>query len=469
MERYGGLRRPGAVLVVSCYESGHQPLAAASLLGFFERAGFRPAARDLAVEPEPPLRQATGARLILFSVPMHTALSVAVAEARRLRTSGIAAHVCFYGLYADLNASYLLDGLADSVAGGECEPTLVALAEVLERGGDPRGVAHLRLRDRTAPPALARPRYPAPSRDGLPALERYARLVVGKERRVSAAVETSRGCLHRCRHCPITPVYGGRFFAVPRDIVHEDIAAVVRAGARHVTFADPDFFNGPTHAMRVVRRMHADFPDLTFDCTIKIEHLLRRRGLLAELAAAGCLFVVSAVESLSDAVLRHLAKGHTRDDVSTALELLREVGIALRPSFVAFTPWTTLADYAEMLDWVAREELVLHVDPVQYSIRLLVPPGSPLAEQAAMRPHLRELVPRRLSWTWVHPDPRMDRLQLHVARIVAEAARSGGSAEATFDRVVDAATSAGAGPPPTRFLPRAGRAAPPRLTEPWFC
>src|SRR5205807_4634599 len=107
--------------------------------------------------------------------------------------------------------------------------------------------------------------------------------------------------------------------------------------------------------------------------------------ILGELAAAGCVFVVSAVESLSDRVLGILDKGHTRADVFAALALARAAGLVLRPSFVAFTPWTTRDDYLDLLDWVDREALWDHVDPVQWTIRLLVPPGSLLERHQAMR------------------------------------------------------------------------------------
>ena len=80
-----------------------------------------------------------------------------------------------------------------------------------------------------------------------------------------------------------------------------------------------------------------------------------------------------------------------------------------------FTPWTALGDYLELLDFVA-EELLDHVDPVQYSLRLLVPPGSLLAGSAAMRPYLGDLVPEDFAYRWRHPDPRMDELQAAVAR-----------------------------------------------------
>jgi radical SAM superfamily enzyme YgiQ (UPF0313 family) len=393
---------------------------------------------------------------------MHTALRLGVSVARRVRELNPGAHVCFYGLYAALNAEYLVGHGADSVLAGELEEALVRLVEQLERSAGGPGPAPT--------PVLAKLGFPVPSRRALPPLKKYAHLEREGRMELAGYVEASRGCKHLCRHCPIPPVYGGRFFVVPPDVVQADIRQLVEAGARHITFGDPDFLNGPGHALAVARALHAEFPDLTFDFTAKVEHLLRQRARLPELAALGCLFVVSAVESLSDTVLTHLAKGHRRSDVAAALETLRGAGIALRPTWVPFTPWTTLADYREMLDFVAAEGLVDHVDPVQYSIRLLVPPGSLLLASEAMHPHLGPLVAGGFHYRWTHPDPRMDRLQEQVARIVAEAAEAKEDAAVTFARVRGLAdTAAGrpalAGPAP----PPPERRRPPRLTEPWFC
>jgi hypothetical protein len=295
--------------------------------------------------------------------------------------------------------------------------------------------------------------------------------VHGGRRATAGYVEASRGCRHRCRHCPIPAVYGGRFFVVPLEVCLADIRQLRAAGATHITFGDPDFLNGPRHALAVARALHAELPELTFDFTAKVEHLLRWRERLPELAGLGCLFVVSAVESLSDTVLGHLDKGHTRADVFALTRVVRAAGIALRPTWVAFTPWTTLADYREMLDFVDAEDLVDHIDPVQYTLRLLVPPGSLLLDHGALGPHLGALDADALSYRWTHPDPRMDALQREVARLVEAAAGAGEDAALTFDRLraLAAAAAGAAAPAPVAARLAPDRPRPPRLTEPWFC
>jgi radical SAM superfamily enzyme YgiQ (UPF0313 family) len=467
----GTLRAPGAILLLSCYELGHQPLGLAWPRAFLRDAGYDAETLDLGVEPYDAAKVAR-ARFVGIAAPMHTALRLGVRAAERVRRVNPDCFICFYGLYALLNADYLLRSVADAVIGGEFEGPLAGLVAALDRGARD-AVPGVVTAAGPARPALGRLPYPVPDRRGLPELRRYARFVGRNGPVLAGSVEATRGCLHRCLHCPIPPVYGGRFFVVPRDVVLADVRQLVAAGAGHITFGDPDFLNGPGHALKLARALHAEFPHVTWDCTAKIAHLLEHRTLVREFGALGCAFIVSAVESLSDVVLAHLEKGHRRADIPVALGIVRDAGIALRPSFVAFTPWTTLADYLEMLAFVAEHDLVDAVDPVQYAIRLLVPPGSALLSRAAIRPYLESLDPAAFVYRWRHPDPRMDRLREAVSALVEADTRAGVDPRDTFARIRAMAEAAESG---GRVEPAAAlrgaerpRARFPRLTEPWFC
>ena len=169
--------------------------------------------------------------------------------------------------------------------------------------------------------------------------------------------------------------------------------------------------------------------------------------------------------------ISNLDKGHTRGQIFEALAILREEGIAMRPSWVSFTPWTTLEDYLDMLSFLETEGLIDHVDPVQYTIRLLVPPGSLLLSSPAMKSCLGPLVAEDLTYSWIHPDPRMDRLHESVGVLVGQAVAAGEETAVTFRKIKDLVfTLAGKSPPdppPGAFSSR--RLRPPRLSEEWFC
>jgi hypothetical protein len=177
--------------------------------------------------------------------------------------------------------------------------------------------------------------------------------------------------------------------------------------------------------------------------------------------------MISAVESLSDTVLANLEKGHGRADVPRALGIVREAGIAFRPTWVAFTPWTTLEDYLDMLDFIEGEGLIDHVDPVQLTLRLLVPPGSALLSREAIRPHLGPLDRASFSYRWSHPDPRMDDLQRQVSRLVEASVSE--DASATFYKVKALAHAVAGRPLDAEPALAPDRRRPPKLTEAWFC
>ena len=446
------------VLLISTYDLGRQPFGLASPAAWLRGAGLDVACLDLSRQPFEAAGVPPG--LVAFHLPMHTATRLAVPVLEQVRRTWPDAEVCCYGLYAPLNAAWLRSLGVHHILGAEFEPALAELAADIASGRPPAPVQ--------APPhALPRPALVTPDRSGLPPLSRYAPLQVGGERRTAGYTEASRGCKHTCRHCPVVPVYSGRFRVVPVDVVVDDVRGQVRAGARHITFGDPDFFNGPRHAMRVVEQVARACPGLTYDVTIKIEHLLRHRRLLPRLRETGCLLVTSAVETFDDEVLRILDKGHTGADVRAALEACRDAGLTLAFTFIPFTPWTTLDGYCDLLAEIDRLGLVDAVAPVQLTLRLLVPEGSLLLARPELRPYLGPFDAARLVYPWRHPDPRVDRCCEAVRGLVGR--RLNASRRAVFAAVWALAHEQAARSPAARAAQPRRRTDVPYLNEPWYC
>ncbi|HET8911645.1 MAG TPA: CUAEP/CCAEP-tail radical SAM protein [Ktedonobacteraceae bacterium] len=463
------MRAPGKILLISCYELGHQPFQLASLLAMLQQAGYAPKAVDTTVDDlsDQDIKQAS---FIGISVPMHTALRLGHQIAQRIRTVNPAATICFYGLYALLNSEYLLQEQIDAAIGGEYEGPLLQLIASLEEGKN-EPIPGVSSRQSRSGPSLQRTHFLVPERQHLPSLDKYAHLEVDGEARIAGYTETTRGCKHTCRHCPITPIYGGRFFAIPAEIVLADIRAQVAQGARHITFGDPDFLNGPTHALRILRVMHQEFPNLTFDATIKVEHLLKRREILPELKELGCAFIVSAVESINDAVLNYLDKGHTSADIAEVFGLMENVDIPIRPSLLPFTPWETLDSFIDLLNFFEERQLIENVDPVHFSIRLLIPPGSSILEIPGSERWLDDLDSAAYSYRWHHPDPRMDTLQARIASYVEIADRDQADLIETFFGIKALALAArGEDLAVSEAIESYGKQKVlPHLTESWFC
>ncbi len=462
------------VLLISTYDLGRQPFGLASPAAWLRRAGAEVRCLALAVDrlDEGAVRDA---ELVAFYLPMHTATRLAVRALERVRALNPRAHLCGYGLYAPMNESFLRALGVHTILGGEFEAGLVSLLERLV--GHSGGPTTARPAQREPLVSLDRQAFLTPDRAGLPALSRYARLECGDgHSRTVGYTEASRGCRHRCRHCPVVPVYQGRFRIVQRDVVLADIRQQVAAGAEHVTFGDPDFFNGIGHALPLIRAMHEEHPALTYDVTVKIEHLLRHAEHLPTLRKTGCLFVTSAVESLDDRVLTLLEKGHTRDDFLRVVRLCRGAGLTMNPTFVAFTPWNSLAGYHELLALLDELDLVDQVAPVQLAIRLLIPAGSRLLELPEVRDLVEPFDEVALVHPWRHPDLRVDRLQTELQRMVHREATHGHERREIFRRAWDLAERARGGEYRLRVFCADARArewpdrAPvPYLTEPWYC
>ena len=446
-------------LLLSTYELGRQPFGLASPAAWLRAAGAVVTCLDVSLQSfdEDAVR---AAELIAFYLPMHTATRIAARTLERVRRLNPRAHLCAYGLYAPLNADWLRESGVATILGGEFESGLAQLARELS---SPRQASQNGLI------SLQRQQFLVPDRRGLPALGNYARLALPDGRRkVVGYTEASRGCKHLCRHCPIVPVYQGRFRIVQREIVLEDIRRQVAAGAQHITFGDPDFFNGVGHALAIVRELHREHPALTYDVTIKVEHLLKHARHLPALRDTGCAFVTSAVESVDDHVLTLLEKGHTRADFVRVARMFQDVDLVLSPTFVAFTPWITLQGYADLLQTICDLGLVDHVAPVQLCIRLLITGGSRLLQLPEVGRLIGEFDPAALCYRWRHPDPRVDTLQHDIEALVRKGGADGCDRRSIFEqawRLLRGAMDANA--PTMPLLP--ARAAIPYLTEPWYC
>lgn len=461
------------ILLLSTYEMGRQPFGLASPAAWLRAAGFEVTCLDLSMVALEPSAVAQ-ADLVAFHLPMHTATRIAVPLIERVHRLNPTAHICCYGLYAPLNADYLRGLGVQTILGGEFEEGLVGLAQSLQ-------VAD-RVPKRKLPEiALHRQQFEVPQRQGLPQLDQYAQLQrSASDTQTVGYTEATRGCKHTCRHCPIVPVYGGQFRVVQRDVVLADIRNQVAAGAQHITFGDPDFFNGPTHAMRIVEALHAEFPELTYDVTIKVEHLRNHRELLPTLRDTGCLFVTSAVEAVDDQILQLLDKGHTREEFIATTHEMRELGLLLNPTFVAFNPWITIAGYRDLLWTIAELGLIEQVAPIQYAIRLLITAQSPLLTLPSIKALVHPFDEAALVYPWNHPDPHVDALQQAVITLVEQAEQQGSSRLEIFQQVWELTNSYAERTPiyaqmgakseeMQAVIAKEQARFTPRLSEPWYC
>jgi radical SAM superfamily enzyme YgiQ (UPF0313 family) len=449
------------IVLISPYDLGRQPFALAEPAAIFGQAGYEVKCLDLS-QQKLTSELLAPADVVFIYLSMLTATRIASEAMPRIKQMAPGAKIAVYGWYAPVNEKFLRELGVDAVFGGESEEDMLAYASSISEQGE-----HHASRESVI--NLSRINFMVPDRQSLPALDKYAQLVMPDEsRRIMGFTETTRGCKHLCRHCPVVPVYQGRFYAIPAEVVLEDIRQQVALGAQHISFGDPDFLNGPRHARRIIEAMHDEFPSLTYDAVIKIEHLIKFPDYLPFLRDSGCILVTTAVESVDDKILEHLDKGHTTAEFEQVVSLMSEHNIALAPTFIPFTPWTTMSNFIELLDKIAELKLIMCVNPVQLSLRLLIPSGSRILELPKEETCITDFNPASLGYTWVHRDTAVDALQENIRHWTEKAENNGLSRLEIFNGIRRIALKA-AGRDEADFTEEQCGEAVPVHSESWYC
>ena len=447
--RGAGFDRPGAVLLVSCYELGHQPFAVASPWAQLERAGLR---RRRASTPRSSRSTTTPSRAP-GSSPSRSRCTPRCASAAPIAAPRPRAEP---GARTSASSASTRRSTPSTSSAGHRR--LGHRRRVRVRAGRARPRARgaaagaRRRRRHHARRALARPaRAPSrrpcsaaspssrPRRDGLPALDRYARLIgpAPGEERVVGYVEASRGCLHRCLPLPDHAGVRRPLLRRPaRGRPRRRRAADRRGRAAHhlrrsrlLQRRRPLAWPSPARSTRRTPRSPSTSPPRSSTSCGTASASPSSRAL-------GCVFVVSAVESLSDRVLAELDKGHTRADVFEALRHhARRRASRCARRWWRSRPWTTLDDYLELCDFIVergpRGERRSH--PARH------PPAHPAGLGAARGATRRAPGSARSSRTSSAtagrtPIPRMDRLHEEVSRRVEEGAARGEDADGHLRR-----------------------------------
>lgn len=402
------------VLLVSNFEGGFQPMTVASAITPLVKAGFDVSVLDTYVDgiqeemfDEP--------HMVAISIPLFDALFAGIEIAALVRKRNPRAHITFFGQYATINATRLAGKYSDTCVSGEWDVPLVALARHLS--GDTQlmlpGIvdSEMAARGETVHPYISRDEIHLPTRDMLPPLHKYPQkqveVLLGHEA-VVGSTEIARGCHHKCLYCSVYAAYDGKVNTLEESIVLEDVRNLVKGGMTHLTFVDADFFNTKHQGIKILRQLHAEFPELTYDFTLRVDHILENKEYLTEMAGLNVKFVTSALEFPTQEVLDAVAKYTSLEDVEEAVSFLRGTGIKLNPTFIMFNPWIGLEDLAAFRAFVEKNDLDNIIDPIQYETRLHLYKGSPLLQTASVQ--ALDLTEEEFHVDWKHPDPRVDEL-----------------------------------------------------------
>lgn len=461
-----------AVLIISTYDLGHQPQGPAELAGHLHAIGIDSQILDLSLTGQIDAqlkRLSQSSSQQLDESPWQSLLSASdtlVIFLNMLTSAKMARELVNHiASFSERPSRLALSGLYAHLVGDQLDlsPFMDHYVHASSTPTDLLRWIHPQVLESHLTPLPYRPR-----REILEPIGSYKRVEVGLRKLPTGYVETSVGCRHRCRHCPIPIVFDGKLRVHKVEDILQDVRRQVEEGAEHISIGDPDFMNAPIHSMKVLRLLHENFPGLTFDFTVKIEHILKHRGQWEEIRSLGCIYVVSAVESLSDTILAILDKGHSATDVEEAIDLLDDAGIGMHPSFLPFTPWTEVSDLIDILKFVYANSLDDTLEPVQLGIRLLVPPRSLLLSVPEMKEAITSYDADNFTYLWRFRNPVLEALQRRIAEIAQSAEAAGDSFAETFARIWST-TQEITGMPlslPERKATKAERVS---STEAWFC
>ena len=250
-----------------------------------------------------------------------------------------------------------------------------------------------------------------PNRQIFPDISNYAHLVDGSNNLIAGSVETTYGCKHSCTHCPVPISFNGTFKTYSLEKIISDVENQVNQGAKHISFNDPDFFNGPIHALKILESLNEKFPSITYDSTIKVEHILKYKKYFKELSSLNMVFVISAFETTNDLVLSILEKNHTSNDLNNSIEISQDFGIDIRPTWMPFSPWTELNDLSNIVNLIEKYKLRETVDPIQLTIKLLIPKHSLIIKKPEINKYLGNYEKNSLSFKWEYENNDVEKLQ----------------------------------------------------------
>jgi radical SAM superfamily enzyme YgiQ (UPF0313 family) len=403
-------------LVVSSFEGGYQPVTALAGFVALRNAGFSNTRfHDTYVDGLPDdLFDDVDA--VAIAVPLFDALQAGLQLSEMIRSKRPEAKIIFFGQYATLNAGRLPGKYGDYAVCGEWEQPLVNFAHHLTTGQvlDKLGLVDARdARSGMIPhPYITRNGIALIDRSAAPPLHKYPQphveKLLGATGITVGGVESTRGCHHKCTYCSVYATYDGKVIPIKDDIVIEDVRNLVALGMQHLTFTDAEFFNAKNQGLRLLRVLHAEFPDLTYDFTTRIDHILEHEEALREMKDLGVRFITSALEFPTQMVLDVVSKEISLADIELAIKTLRDIGIRLSPTFIMFNPWVGKEDLATFRDFIERNDLDDVVDPIQYETRLHLYKGSPLLSRASTAG--LELTEFEFHYDWKHADPAVDEM-----------------------------------------------------------
>jgi radical SAM superfamily enzyme YgiQ (UPF0313 family) len=219
------------------------------------------------------------------------------------------------------------------------------------------------------------------------------------------AVQTGRGCRHRCKFCSITAFAQGTHRSRPLENVLEELKTI----PRHFMFVDDNIIADPDYAKQLFRAMIPMQKRWISQCSLKIAD----DPELLELArAAGCRGVFVGVETLSKENLDAVDKGFNDEcGYCERIAAIQAKGIGVQAGIIVGLDGDDVTVFERTLRFLQQA----HVNALQLAI-LTPQPGTPLHDEF-------ERAGRITDRDWSHYDYR--HTVIRPARMTAQQLQDG--------------------------------------------
>ncbi len=261
-------------------------------------------------------------------------------------------HINLFGFFPTLHRQTLIKiKTIDSIAVGECEQTIVDLAQNLP---DPRKTLGLQTKDHPFTP-----RKQVRDLDTIPFPHRPA-----SQLKHPAAILASRGCYNHCSFCPIPSFYndGPLWRGRSVDNIIREITTLTSRGVHEFYFIDPNFIGpGPAGKKRALDLLQQLLPlNIRFGMETRATDL--DDELMEWLVQAGLTSLLMGIESGSSQSLANFGKNETVNESERGIAICRRAGIEPEIGFLMFTPESTRQSLLDNLQFLERNNLLDRLD-----------------------------------------------------------------------------------------------------------
>lgn len=136
-------------------------------------------------------------------------------------------------------------------------------------------------------------------------------------------IETSRGCIFRCKICSTVRMWGNTWRFKSPERVAEEFRYIAKVGVDEVYLADDNFAIDPDRGIEICESLISQGNRIPWIASMESSLIVRNPGILGYMKKAGCELVVFSVDSANEEIIRGYRKPHNLEMLKEALNAIK--------------------------------------------------------------------------------------------------------------------------------------------------